>query len=386
MVGKLYLVDGARGHTGTFLVKEILETEPDCKIVATDLWIKERRELMKKETVFTKELEYMTEILKDERVEFIAADLTKPESLKPLFKDKNYDVIFHPASLYDYFAELDILRKINVEGTRNLLEIICETQDLNKVRFIHWSTCGVYGQPKKLKYDKELKHIIPADETSPYNPPNNYSISKMEQEDVVYEFYEKKKLKMTITRPAPIYGPYQLYGMYHIFMLVYIMGHAMLPAIYPGKKHKLAFPSIHVEDLVKAAIFLSKKDEAIGEAYNIIHDLTWQSSALETVYEELALTWTYVPMFWPLYKLVAKLAFWMVKRKQEKAKKLGVRPLIDAPMAGYITHQYAFSNKKLLDLGYKFKYQTVSGFKQTIRWYKDHGWFPTEDEDSLEVV
>ena len=160
----------------------------------------------------------------------------------------------------------------------------------------------------------------------------------------------------------------------------------MVPCIYPRKRYRLAFPSIHVEDLVRAAIFVSKKDETIGEAYNIIHDITWQGEAMERIYEELALTWTYVPIFWPFYKLIAKIAFWIMKRKQKKAKKLGIRPLIDAPMAGYITHQYAFSNQKLKDLGYEFKYQTIDGFSQTIRWYLDHGWFPTEAEDSLEVV
>jgi len=106
--------------------------------------------------------------------------LTEPESLKPLFKDRKYDFIFHTASLYDYFAQLDILRKINVEGIRNLLDIICKTQDLDHLIFIHWSTCGVYGEPK---YKKDIKRYpIPADETTSYNPPNNYSISKMEQE------------------------------------------------------------------------------------------------------------------------------------------------------------------------------------------------------------
>ena len=36
-MSKLILVDGAKGHTGTFLIKEILETKLDWKIVATDL-------------------------------------------------------------------------------------------------------------------------------------------------------------------------------------------------------------------------------------------------------------------------------------------------------------------------------------------------------------
>jgi hypothetical protein len=60
-------------------------------------------------------------------VEFIAADLTKKETLYPLFDhDFEFDAIFHPASLYDYFAELDLLRKINVRGIENLLEVMVD--------------------------------------------------------------------------------------------------------------------------------------------------------------------------------------------------------------------------------------------------------------------
>jgi nucleoside-diphosphate-sugar epimerase len=144
-ISEFYLVDGAKGHTGTFLIKALLENDKKCNIIATDLPTDSRKELMTKETLFSKDLGYMIDILDNPRVEFIPADLTKPDTLEKLFKDKKYGVIFHLASLYDYFAKLDILRKINVEGTRNLLNIICETQDLNKLRFIHWSTCGVYG-------------------------------------------------------------------------------------------------------------------------------------------------------------------------------------------------------------------------------------------------
>ncbi|MGQ4875061.1 MAG: NAD-dependent epimerase/dehydratase family protein [Promethearchaeia archaeon] len=379
---KIFLVDGAKGHTGTYLVKALLEHYPDCKIVATDLPTDTRKELMTKETLFSKQLSYMLEMLEDPRVEFIPADLTKPETLEPLFDGKKYDVIFHPASLYDYFAKLDILRKINVEGTRNLLNLVCKTQDLNRVRFIHWSTCGVYGEPK-YKYDKKTKYVIPADETAPYNPPNDYSISKMEQELVVKEFMEKHGLKATIIRPAPIYGPHQTYGTYHILLVLKVMGYSALPLIHP-KKRRLMLPSIHVVDLVEAAIFLSEKDEAIGEAYNIIHDLVFMDDWIEWVNQQLGLKYTIVSVWFPIFKLISKMVVWIGKKRDKKARKFGMRPLLDVPMLKYITHQYAFSNKKLKDLGYKFKYDTWTGFKETIDWYIEHGWLPTE-QNGMEV-
>jgi len=373
---KLYLVDGAKGHTGTFLVKALLEDDKNCRIIATDLPPDTRKELMTKETLFSKDLGYMLEVLEDPRVELIHADLTKPETLEKLFEGRNYDIIFHPASLYDYFAKLDILRKINVEGTRNLLEIICKTQDLSKVRFMHWSTCGVYGQPK-YKFDKKTKYVIPADETASYDPPNNYSTSKMEQEIVLKEFEEKFGLKATVIRPAPIYGPYQVYGAYHILFVLKFLGNGIVPIIHP-KRHRLAMPSIHVEDLALLAVFLSKKEEAIGEAYNAIHEIVWMDDWIEYMNNLLDLKYSVIPVWFPIFKFIAKIGGWIADLREKKARKLGIRPILDSPMIHYITHQYAFSNQKLKDLGYKFKFDVWTGFKETIDWYIEHAWLPTE--------
>ncbi|TFG24014.1 MAG: NAD(P)-dependent oxidoreductase, partial [Promethearchaeota archaeon] len=217
-MSKLVLIDGAKGHTGTFLVKEILESKPTWKIIATDLPDEKRPELMSKEVVFSPRFKNMISVLENERVTFIPADLTDQDSLRtPLMLGK-YDIIFHTASLYDYFADLEVLRNINVKGMQNLLDIIHETQDLDKLRFIHWSTCGVYGEPK---YKKDLRgYPLPSGETEAYGPPNNYSISKMEQELLLKKYIETKKLQATIIRPAPILGPYQAYGMFHVFQLI----------------------------------------------------------------------------------------------------------------------------------------------------------------------
>jgi len=375
---KLYLVDGAKGHTGTFLVKALLDNDKNCKIVATDLPVDTRKELMTKETVFSKSFGYMLEILEDPRVEYIPADLTKPETLEKLFEggDKKYDIIYHPASFWDYFAPLEICRKINVEGTKNLLNLVCETQDLNKLKFIHWSTCGVYGEPKYM-YDKKTKYVIPCSETTAFNPQDYYEISKVEQELVVNEFIENKGLKAIIIRPAPIFGPYQMYGIYHILLLLKVVGHGIELIINP-KKHRLAFPSIHVEDSVLAAIFLSKKDDAIGETYNIVHDLVWMDEWLGFLNQKLSIRYVTLPVMFIIFKFIAKQMAWLARIRNKKARKLSIRPILDAPMVEYLTKQFAYSNQKLKDLGYKFKYDTWTGFKQTIDWYIEHGWLPTE--------
>ncbi len=240
---------------GTFLVNELVKN--GWTVLATDLDPGSRKDLMKKERVFRTDLEYMSIDLPG--VTFIPADLTKKETLVPLFEQgMDFDAIFHPASLYDYFAEIDILRKINVGGLQNFLEVIIEHYDQTGQEiphFLHWSTCGVYGQPN---YKKNAKgDIEPADETAPYDPPNAYSISKREQELKLKEIAAEHNIKYTIIRPAPIFGPYQTYGMFHIFYLVNKLGVMPIPHIVPRSK-RLMMPAIHVEDLVRAAVFLAE--------------------------------------------------------------------------------------------------------------------------------
>ncbi|MFW9998755.1 MAG: NAD-dependent epimerase/dehydratase family protein [Candidatus Hodarchaeota archaeon] len=376
-MSKLVLVDGAKGHTGTFLIKEILETKPDWNIIATDLPPDKRNELMAKETIFSSRFKYMTEILENKRISFIPADLTDKRTLINLFQDKQYDIVFHVASLYDYFAELDLLRKINVGGIQNLLEIICTTQDLNKLRLIHWSTCGIYGEPK---YQKSKKgYPLPTDEIAPYNPPNNYSISKMEQEQVLNEYINDYRLKATIIRPAPIMGPYQIYGVFHIMQIVNKSGFGPGIHIYPKKK-RLAMPLIHVEDLVRSAIFLAENDQSIGEAYNLILDTCFQEDFLEYLADLLNVDYFNFPVWWPFYKIFSKFLYWLNERKNKKAKKLNSRPPVDLSMAGYTTHQYLFSNKKVKDLGFNFKFPDYkSATKDTVEWYLKKKWLESEN-------
>jgi nucleoside-diphosphate-sugar epimerase len=375
-MNKLILVDGAEGHTGTFLINEILKSKPDWRIVATDLPSEKRSKVMTKETIFSGRFKYMTEVLEDEKVTFIPADLIDKESLKKVFSDRKFDIIFHIASLYDYFAPLEILRKVNVEGIRNLLEQIVQTQDLNRLRFIHWSTCGVYGEPKYQKDDNG--YPIPIDETISYNPPNNYSMSKMEQEEILNDYASKAQLKTTIIRPAPIMGPYQMYGMFHVIQLIHKSGFGPGIHVYPRKK-RLNMPLVHVEDLVRAALFLSENEEAIGEAYNLAIDPCFQEDFLEYTADLLNVNYFNLPVWWPIYKFFTKRLYRLNKQKEEKARKLNSRPPIDSAMSHYTFYQYLFSNNKIKNLGFQFKFcDYKSATKDTIDWYVHNNWLEGE--------
>jgi len=82
-----------------------------------------------------------------------------------------------------------------------------------------------------------------------------------------------------------------------------------------------------------------------------------------------------IPVWWPMYKLFAKLALWHIKRLDRKARAMGTRPKVDVPMGEYITHQYWFSNRKIKDLGFVFIYEDPrKGIWDYITWCRERGW------------
>ena len=218
---------------------ELLKAE-GWEIVATDLSGAEHKEYYCERGVLYPVL--FEDILRETGAEYIPADLTKKETLKPLF-DRDYDALFSIASLYDYFAPRDLLYRVNVEGHRNLVEAWLESGREVK-HWVHWSTDGVYGETP----------YVPGDENCPFNPPNDYSRSKAEQEKMLWKFHEEKGLPLTVLRPAPIYGPRHRYGVFHILYYLRKMGVGGVARIYP-RKRQLMFPSVHVKDLVRAALF-----------------------------------------------------------------------------------------------------------------------------------
>lgn len=355
-MSKTALVTGACGFVGSHMVAYLKQEGWD--VIATDLKRENHREYYCEDGIFHPT--YCEGFVENLGVKFIPADLTKKETLYPLF-DEKIDVIFHVASLYDYFALWDVLYKVNVEGAKNLASV---AQDAGVKRIIHWSTEGIYGEIENG----------PANEDYPKSPHNLYSKSKWEQEKVLWELHKDNKIQLTVIRPGPIYGPRHSYGVYHILYIINRLGFIYVPSFYPKEK-TLMFPSVHVYDLIRAAKFLAEEGNSIGEAYNVLSNCISQTDALEFIAKSLGIERIVIlPMPWFFYKIFAALSLWTVKNMDKDARKRGLRPKIDVPMVEYITHQYWFSNQKIKKLGFKFIYEDPRrGLWDYIGYCKERG-------------
>ncbi len=126
-------------------------------------------------------------------------DLLNKNEIRKLVSDFKPDYVFHLAgfsSVAKSWENPELCRKVNVEGTRNLLDALIKENIKAKVLFI--SSAEVYGKPK----------FVPITEEHPVNPENPYAKSKLEAEKICLS-KNYKKLSIVISRSFNHTGPGQ---------------------------------------------------------------------------------------------------------------------------------------------------------------------------------
>ncbi len=124
-------------------------------------------------------------------------DLLDRKNVDDVIEKVKPDFIFHLAgfsSVKDSWDKPDLCRKINVEGTKNLLDAIAKFN--LKPRILIVTSAEVYGRPKKL----------PLTERSPLSPESPYAKSRVEQEKLLQNY---KNLNWVVARSFNHTGPGQ---------------------------------------------------------------------------------------------------------------------------------------------------------------------------------
>jgi nucleoside-diphosphate-sugar epimerase len=370
-MGKADLVTGAFGFSGSHLVKQLLEQ--GRTVIGTDT----AGRLKNKQRI--KECYSIGLDLQHPNLQLIAADLTDMSSLKELFhKTPEIEMVFNTASLYSYSASLSTLKKINVVGTENLLATL--PQDIT--HFIHWSTCGVFGKP----IQKGALSGIPFSEQSespknmsihsrrPASTPlvNEYSVSKWEQEQLLWKVHREDGLPLTVIRPAPIYGPGSRYGHGGIVIAI---ATGLLPFIPSASKRSKTI-SVHVEDLGRFALHVAGKKEYFGQDFNVVDssDISYYEFIhyIAGLLDKKIMDVPYLPMglMKALTYSVAKVV--NVLNLKKRFPQLNV---VETQSAKYIGSSYRVDNSKSRSIGFSYNYPDVkNGIKDTIDWFKRQGW------------
>lgn len=286
---------------------------------------------------------------KHANIEIVQGDIREAERMREVSQD--CFLVFHTAALMGRAVKnssLDQFRKINVEGTKNIMHAAVNGK---AERIIYVSTIQVYGYPF-------LDEIT---EDTPINPTNDfYSISKAESEEVIKEISSEKNLSFTIIRPGAIYGPGSNLWTKYIFKLA-----KRNPVFWIGSG-KGVLPLIYIDDLVDLMIITATHPAADKEVFNAVMEKP--PSIREYIRKHSSMTghqnWISLPIF--LVSPFAHLISFLVK-KHSKLK--------DLPLLIKWLNQYRnYRMTKAADLlHWKPKTDLETGLNNSETWLRQQG-------------
>jgi nucleoside-diphosphate-sugar epimerase len=210
-----------------------------------------------------------SDILSDQRINFVPGDVRNKESLRPLFENTQDSTVFHMAGIIHPRLISD-LYSVNVEGTRNMLEL---SKEFGVKRFVYISSNSPCGTNKN---NNDLFN-----EDSPYHPYLNYGKSKMLAEQLVKSYADK--LEIVILRPPWFYGPEQPARQSLFFKMIRT---GKVPIVGDGlNKRSMAY----VDNICQALLLAESVDKAKGNTYWIADEKPYTMKkiiqTIETVLE-----------------------------------------------------------------------------------------------------
>ena len=181
-------------------------------------------------------------------VEVEQGDVNDPDAIRRAMK--GCEIVFHCAAVvHNFQATPDLLRRVNVEGTRNML---AAASAAGVGRFVHLSSIGVYG-------------ISPREGTEEADPQqlcgDPYCDSKIEAERLVLAQAEQKRLPVVIIRPANVYGPRSSFWTLGLLDMIKAGNIKLIDDGNGMSNH------VYIDNLVDAVLLAVRNDTAAGEAF-----------------------------------------------------------------------------------------------------------------------
>ncbi len=192
-----------------------------------------------------------TEELEELGCELAYGDVTDKASV--LEGMRGCEWVINLANVYSYWEpDKGIYRKVNVEGTRNVMEAVLES-GVSKVA--HVSTFLVWGKTTQE----------PVYEETPIGPERftEYAQSKYEGGLVVWELYRERNLPLVVLYPGGILGAGdpKATGQYV---------RDLIERQVPGRMFEdSTFTGVHVNDVAEAIVRALEKEGNLGEKYLI---------------------------------------------------------------------------------------------------------------------
>lgn len=171
-------------------------------------------------------------------VEFVRGDIRDPRAVRDAVA--GIDVIFHAVAQQPLSRDPELMRSVNIDGTRNLLAAAAECK---VAKTIFMSSTSIFGIPAEL----------PIRRSTPPQPCEPYGRTKTAAENICQEFIANG-LDVTLIRPRTILG----HGRLGIFQMLFewIREGRNVPVLGSGDAK---FQFVHARDLAAATILAAQK-------------------------------------------------------------------------------------------------------------------------------
>jgi nucleoside-diphosphate-sugar epimerase len=322
-----FVVTGATGFVGSSIVKALVNIGADVYALARSPSSPER--------------------LADIPLTWIAADVTRPSTLRGVFEDIDY--VIHAAGMLGQAGTTEKeYMQLHVDGTRNVLNELSQNNPQPKTLYV--SSPGVLGPIEGS----------PADEETLLAPSNPYERSKAVAEKMVGVF-TAAGMPVVIARPEFIYGP----GDTHVLGLFKAIQQGRF--FFIGDGLNMCHPTF-IDDAVDGMLRCLEQGKP-GEKYHITgpRPVTFRELAT-TIADELD-----VPP--PRVKIPKSLAMVGASGFEVLAKVTRKTPPLSRTGVAFFSEDRHFSWAKAeQELRYNPQYNLQKGIKATIDWYRREGY------------
>ena len=196
----------------------------------------------------------------------VRGDLTRPESLDPLFEGAEGATVFHVAGGVHPTRGRKELYAVNVEGTR---EMLTRATRAGVQRFVYVSS----NSPIGVSRDPTVRF----DESSPYVPYMHYGRSKMLAEQLV----DAAELDTVIIRPPWFYGPDQPARQVLFFEMI---RSGRVPLVGSGENRR---SMAYIDNICQGLLLAGRSPAAVGQTYWIADERPYSMNEIIETIEEV---------------------------------------------------------------------------------------------------
>ncbi|MFT3699103.1 MAG: dephospho-CoA kinase [Kofleriaceae bacterium] len=249
------LVTGFPAFTAKRMIAKLLVSEPETKlyVLARDKFAPEAAALLKS-------------LGAGDRAEVLVGDICDMDlglsSAEYRALSKELTWIHHLAGIYFMGIDDETARRVNVGGTRTVIELGRDAARLERI--VHWSTANVSGDRRGTVYETEL------DRGQKFH--NAYERTKYEAERLVAN--AMRQLPITVIRPSTIVGDSRtgeidkLDGPYYLMVLIATNASGLrLPILGRGD---VPLHLVPIDYVVDAAWQIARSPTAAGKTFHIV--------------------------------------------------------------------------------------------------------------------